>query len=117
VNLILDTPVKARLYRHMKELGVAIGERLITALQIRGKKRSVIKWYPTRSLDEANTILHAGGQFKGQALVREIQYSSLNGITVPVKEDWNQIIPLEPPVLYCDPSGHGTFQDAQVWQL
>jgi len=105
VNLILDTPVKAKLYRYVKELGICLGDRLIAATQIRRKKRSVVKWYPTRSLNEASTIIHADGQFKGQALVREIQQTTSHGIPVPVKGDWDWIITQVPPVLYPIPSG------------
>ena len=105
VNLILDTPTKARLYRSVKELGVCLGERLITATQIRRKKRSVVKWYPTRSLNEASTIIHAGSQFKGQALVREIQRATSHDMPVPVKGDWDWIVTQVPPVLYPTPYG------------
>lgn len=100
VNLILDTPVKARFYRSVRELAVCLGERLIAAAQIRKKKRSVVKWYPTHSLNEDSTMIHADWQFKGQALVREIQQAPSHGMPVPVEGDWDWIITQVPSVLY-----------------
>ena len=105
MNIILDTPVKAKLYRSIKDLGTSLGERIVAATHMRGKKPSTVKWYPSHLLNESSEAMHADWQFKGHVLVKELQQATSYDIPVPVDGDWDQIVTYAPSVLYPIPSG------------
>jgi peptidoglycan/LPS O-acetylase OafA/YrhL len=97
--LVVIIPVSAAFYHWVEKPGIRLGERLIAATQTWGKKRSVVLVHPVISLNEVGTTTHAGGQFKGHILVREIQRTASHGIPVPSNGDWDRIITQVPPVL------------------
>ena len=83
-TLVVILPISAAFYRWVEKPGMRLGERLIAAIQTWGKERSVAQVYSISALNEARTITHAGRQFKGHALVREIQRAASHDRPVPL---------------------------------